>query len=60
MTLGTRIAAVALACLLAAAGRMLGPAAPGAAKFLEDAKAKSGENSLAGKMAAEFLLMQGP
>jgi hypothetical protein len=51
---------VALACLLAAAGWMLGPAAAGAAKFLEDAKAKSGENSLAGKMAAEFLLMQGP
>jgi len=37
-----------------------GRLAAGAAKFLEDAKAKSGENSLAGKMAAEFLLMQEP
>jgi hypothetical protein len=34
--------------------------APGAAKFLEDTKAKAGEKSLVGKMAAEFLLMQGP
>lgn len=31
--------------------------APGAAKFLEDAKAKSGEKSLVGKMATEILLV---
>ena len=37
-----------------------GRLAPGGARFLEDAKARSGENSLVGKMAAEFLLMQGP
>lgn len=33
------------------------PAHRGVSKFLEDAKARAGEKSLLGKMAAEFLAM---
>jgi len=31
--------------------------APGASKFLEDLKARAGERSLLGRMAAEFLAL---